>query len=337
MKKQLLALLAVAVVATGANAAVSITGEGALGFVSEGKNAPYAAGPDAATGFVYGLDTGKSSLFNNSVFITGEIAKDVAFYSELQLAQNANGNAFAFNELNVTLSGLKLGRFTVPYGYYWPSASYSSWNKLQRQDQIQGVVGSGFYALAPGFETGAMYSGKAGSLGYNFYAVQGGGLNTVKTSTAAVKDALGFGTQITYGLGQAAEIGVAYYMNPDDVTPTSYTASTLGLFGKVGLGAVTVWGEYHSGSTAAATSIKTNTILAEVDFALSKQLSLAGRYTSHDPDTNTSNNGRSAIQAGLEYMVNDAVTYGLEYTIRSNEGTDLADDTSITGTSQFKF
>jgi len=333
MKKQLLALLAVAVVASSANAAVTITGEGALGFISEGMNAPY-GGTASNTGFVLGND-GKASLFNNSVFISGEIAKDTTFYSELQFGTTAG--QFLVNELNVTISGLKLGRFTVPYGYYWPSAAYSSWNKLQRQDQITGVVGSGFFALAPGFETGAMYSGKAGALGYNFYAVQGGGLNSVKTSTAGVKDALGFGTQITYGLGQTAEIGVAYYSNPDDVAPTSYTASTLGLFGKVGLGAVTLWGEYHSGSTAAATSLKTNTIIAEIDFALSKQLSLAGRYTTHDPDTNTSNNGRSAIQAGLEYMVNDNVTYGLEYTVRSNEGTDLADDTSITATSQFKF
>jgi opacity protein-like surface antigen len=103
------------------------------------------------------------------------------------------------------------------------------------------------------------------------------------------------------------------------------------------LGAVTVWGEYHAGSTAAATAVKTNTILAEIDYALNKQFSLAARYTTYDPNINVSNDGRSAIQAGLEYMVNDAVTYGLEYTVRSNEGTDVADDTSITATSQFKF
>lgn len=329
MKKQLLALLAVAVVATGANAAVTITGEGALGFVSEGKNAPYTAG-EPVNGFVYGLD-GQSSLFNNSIFITGEIAKDTTFYSELQLGLT---NTFIVNELNVTISGLKLGRFTVPYGYYWPSAAYSSWNKLQRQDQLGATAA---FNNAPGFETGLMYSGKAGIIGYNFYAVQGNNKSTVVKSSTS-QDSLGYGTQLTLGLGQSAEVGLAYYTNSADTTlpAVNYNKSTLGVFGKVGLGAVTLWGEYHSATDTQATPTnKYTTMIAEADLALSKQLTLAGRYTTYKTDA--TNSGVSAIQAGLEYMVNDAITYGLEYTIRSNEGTDLADDTSITATSQFKF
>jgi hypothetical protein len=136
MKKQLLALLAVVVVATGANAAVSITGEGALGFISEGKNSPLGAGISSTSGFYYG-NTATTPWFNNSVYIAGEVAKDTLFYSELQLDPVAS--TFIVNELNVSYMGLKLGRFTAPFGYYVPNSVYSAWNKLQRLDQLRNI------------------------------------------------------------------------------------------------------------------------------------------------------------------------------------------------------
>lgn len=337
MKKQLLALLAVAVVATSAaNAAVSITGEGSLGLISDGKGTNLGNGQAGVTGFTNGLGTAAGNWFNNSVYLTGDIAKDTSFYSELQFS---NTNTLIVNELNVTYSGLKFGRFTAPFGYYVPNSVYSSWNKFQRLDLFVNNTGAvqNAFALAPGYETGVMYSGAASALKYSVFAVNGGGSNQVLQSTATVREQLGYGAQLVYGINKDIEIGAAYYTNPND-NVTSYSSSLLNIFGKAGLGALTLWGEYHAGQTAAATAIKQTTILLEADYNITKAWLVAARYANFDPDTAVANNGYSATAVGTEYSLNDYLTLGLDYTMRSQEATPaLTDANSITATSQFKF
>jgi hypothetical protein len=297
---------------------------------------------------------GVPSLFNDSLYFNADIAKDTHFYSELQL--NGAAGTYAFNEFNVAFGGLKMGRFTVPFGYYIPNSAYSSWNKFQRQDQLGFIIGSG--GFLPGYETGLMYSGAAGSLAYNFYAVQGNGANsftsTTGTTPGSTKDALSYGLQATYDVSKALQVGLAYYTNGDDKVSGKNSAA-FDLFGKANFGAFNLSGEYISASlpngytnnvaygtylTAAAMTAD-NTIpilLLEGTYDVTKQWLLAVRYSSISRTfTGSSNTGRSAIQLGTEYMANENVTLGLDYTARSNEGTDTPDDASITGTSQFKF
>jgi hypothetical protein len=335
MRKQVVAALFLASLMIGgaANAAVTVSGEGVLGFVSEGKNAPLGGGTNYNSGFAYG----PSSLFNNSVYISGDLAKDVSFYSELQLG--LTGNTVGFNEFNVTVSGLKMGRFTAPFGYYIPSSAYSAWNKLQRQDQLGAAIVSG--GVLPGFETGVMYSGKGGPVAYNVYAVQGNGSNVVSATSATVKDNLSFGGQAIFGINKDNEIGLAVYSNSDDAV-NGKSSTAYDVFGKSVFGAVTLWAEYiatslPTGYLASVADVSTSTLIAEVDFALNKQVTLAARYTTTDPNTSVADNGKSAVQVGAEFAANDVVTYGAEYTVRNNEGTSVDDDSSFTLTSQFKF
>lgn len=332
MRKQVVAALFLASLMIGgaANAAVTVSGEGAVGYFSDGNNGPLSSGGYSVNGYTYGL-------FNNSIYLNSALNKDSNFYSELQLKNDvtgATGAAVIVNELNVTLGGFKFGRFTAPFGYYVPNGVYSSWNKLQRADQFGAATP---FAQAPGYENGVMYAGKVAALSYNLYSVQGGQRNAPNAPSAVVRPQMGLGAQAVYAFNANAELGLAYYSKGNEAAPTAYNNTLTNLFGKYVFGAFTAWGEYQAGSIGGTTAINYTTILAEVDFALNKVVTLATRYNSYDPDTSVSNDGVRAFQLGAEYAASDFVSMGVEYTNRSAEAGTTVEANSFTGTTQFKF
>lgn len=338
---------------------VKFSGEGALGFVSDGRNLPMGGTLDTASGFVLGT-AGSPSLFNQSLFVSADFLGQTKLYSETQF-DGAN-SSLLLNELNVSYLGLKVGRFRVPFGYYVPRSVYSSWNKFQRRDLISGPTPGSATAIMtggflPGYETGLMFSGAIESFGYNVYAVQGNGSNalaaTTGTTPGSVKDNLSYGFQMTYDFTQAIQAGFSYYANSDDKVGGKNSIAS-NIFGKANFDAVNVSIEYmnillpvgYNNNTLFGTFLSSSTVvetilpvlILEGSYDFSKSFMVAVRcFSITKTGLGFSNQGRSAVQLGAEYQLNDQLTVGADYTFRNNEGTELTEDNSITVTTQFKF
>ncbi len=360
MKKQLFAFLIWMLFTSNAMASViSLHGEGTVGYVSDGRNLPRGGGLDTISGFVINSSEAPS-LFNDSLFFTADFVGDTKFYTEVQL-NGVSGNLL-FNEVNVSYADFKFGRFRVPFGYYVPRSVYSSWNKFQRRDLISGPTPGSATAIMtggflPGYETGLMFSGAIESFGYNVYAVQGNGSNalaaTTGTTPGSVKDNLSYGFQMTYDFTQAIQAGFSYYANSDDKVGGKNSIAS-NIFGKANFDAVNVSIEYmnillpvgYNNNTLFGTFLSSSTVvetilpvlILEGSYDFSKSFMVAVRcFSITKTGLGFSNQGRSAVQLGAEYQLNDQLTVGADYTFRNNEGTELTEDNSITVTTQFKF